>query len=515
MGKNCWSWMTLLVMAMPGWAGPDSVRLHPPVSAPPSPEPQARPPLVAFQKEDPKKQEVLPFPAVPPPEVLPDLCPQTQWIDLPTALQLADGQNPEIGLARERIRQALAQQNRAEVLWLPHLDFAPLWQRHDGQIQRFNGEIATASRSSLFVGGGPTFAFHPGDALFASLAARQITTARQAGAEAVRNDLLLDVALTYLDLLQVYAELQISGETFQNARHFVKVTESNQKRGAGIAADTQRALTEAAIREREHLEIQGRARLVSARLAELLNLPPDLCFHPLEPALFPLVLVPEDLPLPDLIAQGIQDRPEVAETRALSQAARERWRAARIAPLVPSLYVGYSAGGFGGGPNDFFGNFYGRGDATALAVWRLENLGLGNLAERRERQSQFTQTTLHQATVANHVAAQIVAAASLAQVRRRELASAQRAVQAAFESYRLNANGVPNLPKVYRPIELLQALQALSHARLDYLQVVADYNRAQFRLYTALGNPPQAALDQARRLPLTEPLVPPTPPEKK
>ena len=35
-----------------------------------------------------------------------DMGPEPQPIDLPTALQLADGQNPEIAFARERIREA-------------------------------------------------------------------------------------------------------------------------------------------------------------------------------------------------------------------------------------------------------------------------------------------------------------------------------------------------------------------------------------------------------------------------
>src|SRR5262245_30523185 len=54
---------------------------------------------------------------------------EPQPIDLPTALRLANVQNPEIALARERIREALAVQDRAEVLWLPNVEFGPTWTR--------------------------------------------------------------------------------------------------------------------------------------------------------------------------------------------------------------------------------------------------------------------------------------------------------------------------------------------------------------------------------------------------
>src|SRR5262245_13749874 len=77
---------------------------------------------------------------------------EPQPIDLPTALQLADRQNPEIAVVRERINEALAVERRAEVLLLPNLEYGPAWMRHDGQIQRSEGEVVTVSRSSAQVG---------------------------------------------------------------------------------------------------------------------------------------------------------------------------------------------------------------------------------------------------------------------------------------------------------------------------------------------------------------------------
>jgi outer membrane protein TolC len=96
--------------------------------------------------------------------------------------------------------------------------------------------------------------------------------------------------------------------------------------------------------------------------------------------------------------------------------------------------------------------------------------------------------------------AEVVAAFRVAYARRRALTAAQQAVEAARESYRLNEQRVRRAPEQGRPIELLQAVQALARARLDYLFTVADYNRAQFRLYTAMGNPPLCALDTAAQV---------------
>jgi outer membrane protein TolC len=151
---------------------------------------------------------------------------------------------------------------------------------------------------------------------------------------------------------------------------------------------------------------------------------------------------------------------------------------------------------------------------TAAAVWEFKNLGLGDRALTRERESQFTQAALRHDAVEATVAAQVVAAARSATARRAELDAAQRAVTAALESYRLNEERIRRAPEQGRPIELLQAIQALARARQDYIQVVADYNRAQFRLYTALGHPPLCSLDAARPVPTNVPTTPAAAPGK-
>src|SRR5262249_50440871 len=157
--------------------------------------------------------------------------------------------------------------------------------------------------------------------------------------------------------------------------------------------------------------------VAAARLARLLQLLPDVVLHPAEPALLPVALVPEDAPLPELIAQGLANRPELAENRALILAALERWRAAKVAPHVPNLRLALAAGGYGGGINDFFGDFNGRNDVTGSAVWQLRNFGLGNVAIVRERHSQYAQVSLRQHSLQAEVGAQVVTAFRVAYAR--------------------------------------------------------------------------------------------------
>jgi hypothetical protein len=48
----------------------------------------------------------------------------------------------------------------------------------------------------------------------------------------------------------------------------------------------------------------------------------------------------------------------------------------------------------------------------------------------------------------------------------------------------------------------------LAQARTQYLNEVIEYNRVQFRLFTALGQPPQDALPNARPQPQKLPVLP-------
>ncbi|HWC89052.1 MAG TPA: hypothetical protein VG433_05345, partial [Pirellulales bacterium] len=52
---------------------------------------------------------------------------------------------------------------------------------------------------------------------------------------------------------------------------------------------------------------------------------------------------------------------------------------------------------------------------------------------------------------------------------------------------------------VVRPQEMLLAIQALNQAYNNYYQSVSDFNRGQFRLYHALGQPARVLIDEQQR----------------
>lgn len=415
-------------------------------------------------------------------------------LDLPTALQLAEGQNLQIRFARERILAAQAQYDRANVLWLPTMTVGPRWMRHDGQIQDTRGEVITVSRSSLFAGGGATIAVGTSEAYFAPLAARQMVVARQAGSQAVTNSTLLEVAYAYWEVVRNQANQTIVLEAYQNSEKLDKLAQAYLRSEKLKQADAERIRAATSGRAQESDVARQETQVASARLARLLRLDPFVALLPAEDRPIPIELVDVSLSSHELAATALSNRPEVAESRALVSAAVQRLRQARLGPLLPSLLLDYDAGGFGGGPNEFFGDFDGRSDADLGAVWTFQNLGLGDRALQRERASEVRQTRIEVLHQMDQIATDVAEALARVQARHAQIEQAQQEVAAAMRSYELNAKlfsegGI----ELILPIEVLQSVNALATARQNYLTAIIEYNRAQFQLHWALGFP----VDQA------------------
>jgi outer membrane protein TolC len=425
-------------------------------------------------------------------------------LDLATALRLAGANNLQIALAQERIRQAEARRDAAAVLWLPSLQGGAGYNQHRGLIQDTTGNIVDATRQSVFVGGGPNLG--PGtltggdgsarlfvgvplcDVFFAPLAERQTVRAANAARTATFNDTLLQVSLSYLELLRAQGQAAVAQDAVKNATELARLVGGRVQAGTAMAADGFRADAELADRKRQEFQTQEAVQTASAELARLLRLDPALTLLPAETQPVAVDLVDCDGALPDLIAQGLTSRPELAQSQALIQSSLLRLKQEKWRPLIPTVQVGYSGGGYGGGVGTDFSTFGSRGDFDALLVWELKNLGFGNRAQWRQQESQYNQARLTAEELRDEIVAEIVKAYHQVRFRRQQIEAAQAQVKAASEALPLNFKGI--LDGVLHAIEAQQAVQALAAAQSQYLNAVIEYDRAQFQLLRALGRPP-------------------------
>lgn len=422
---------------------------------------------------------------------------ETLPIDLPTVIRLVDEKSPTIGLAQARVREAQARLANAEVQWLPNLSVGVAYSRFDGQTQNQRGEVFGTSRANLFAGGGPALTVDIAEALYRPLIERKQTTGEQFRERAALLASELDAVGAYLDLVQVQALLEINAETMKKAEDMlVAARNARDAKLDRAAGDVNRAMTEVLFRKTERIELEGRAGAASARLGRLLLLPPNVKLVPADVAVAPIMLIDPACSLDDLIATALANRPDLAANREAIAAAWARVRRQERGPMFPKLTIANQTGTFGGGLNDDLQNFKARNALGVQLYWEVRNLGLGNRADAAERKAQLEQVQFQAIEMQARASAEIVEAAQLAAAKYESLELAERAVKEATELYRISKEGTTNVvdaKNLFDALRPLQAIQILNQARQAYLSAVLDFNRAQYRLYTQIGNPARSA----------------------
>lgn len=471
---------------------------------------------------DPKKpmSDAIAFP--PAPTILDK---DSRPIDLASALQLAGVQNPQILLARERVVEAAALRQLAAAQFLPSINVGTNFDHHNGTLQQSNGAILKVNRDSLYLGlganavGAGTVSL-PGlvwngnvsATIYRSLVSKQVVRQRQFASDATRNEILLQVAQTYLELLRAEGRRAIAARNRSEAMEVARITAGYAKTGQGRQADADRSATELELRNNDLLQAENETITASARLSQLLSLNSSDRLHPTDGWIVPQPIVPEPIPLPELVAIALTQRPELQERQAAIRAAFLELQNAKVLPFSPNVILGYSAGGFGGGsniateltpPQPRFSSLKDRQDFDVVVYWSLRNLGIGNAALIRLAQSNLRQNELQNVDILDRVRAEVVLAYARTHARYGQIETSERAVgasQKAFQQDLLRTNNREGLP-----IEVLDSMRLLGRSRYAYLDSIIDYNRAHFELYVALGQPPADTLAR----PVPEKLVPP------
>jgi outer membrane protein TolC len=460
----------------------------------------------------------LPAQAVPGP--LPLHGPDGTRIDLAAALKLAGVENPEILIARQRVVYAVAVRQFAAAQLLPTLNAGMNYDAHTGPVQQSSGNILKVNRSALYVGAGANavaagtvnipgvvYNLNLSEAIFSALITRQGVARARFASLAVRNDVFRRVGEAYCELLHANGRRSIARQTRDEAAEVARVTAVFARAGQVAKADADRAATERDRRQSDLVEAEAEALIASARLAELLNIDRATRLVPVEEQVVPTPLVPEPIPLAQLLAIALLQRPELAEKQAAIRQAMLALSGARLLPFSPNLIVGFSSGTFGGGSGLIagsraaslglaqeprFGTFGPRNDFDAVAYWTLQNLGLGNAALIKTARSRVSIADLERLEALNRVRREVADAFVRTHVRFAQVARTEQAVRDGTNAFREDFRRI--LGGVGLPLELLQSLSLLAEARYSYLRAIVDYNEAQIDLYVALGQPPADTL---------------------
>jgi hypothetical protein len=153
-------------------------------------------------------------------------------------------------------------------------------------------------------------------------------------------------------------------------------------------------------------------------------------------------------------------------------------------------------GVFGTGQENNLDQWSSRADVSAQLVWRLENLGFGNQARIREQRADSRLASVELFKIQDDVAAQVAQAKADVESATMRVKQAEFGLQQGLLTYAANLQGMGQtqrfgdvLSLINRPQEVVAALQQLQQAYVNYYTTVADFNRAQFRLFYAMGLP--------------------------
>jgi outer membrane protein TolC len=422
------------------------------------------------------------------PVIVPEAPTKVLLINLDTVLRLAQDQNVQVNLAREKLQEAYADKDLADKSWLPSLEVGPSYYRHEGGIQDEEGNLVRSSFGSFFAGLELHARLDLRETVYRKVDAERKVWQQKGELSRMTSENLLDAAGTYIDLLSARAAEAVSLEVQGNLAKLLELAKKRAATDPGSRVEVEGVATEISAQQQLLRKVREGAIKASAKLAYLLGLDPCTELLPLEPQLVPLRLVDPNQPTCDLVNKALASGPGVREMEgllALIQSAMDKARGP--GRLMPAFDVRLAEGAFGTGPGDQM-SWDNRLDLGLHARWNLT--GLATARERqRLAQSKLAQAQLGYQDLRGRLTMGVQEAreSSLSSSEQRRLAEEQ--IGHARSAYKISENRLTVLvgPNKASISEVLMAVRVLGGAQLNYLSAVRDFNKAQLRLMVLLG----------------------------
>ena len=425
-------------------------------------------------------------------------------INLATALRLSDARPLIVAAAQASVWVAEAELTRAKVLWVPSFMIGNDFIRHDGGGPDFNKGVMTVNSTNFdYAGAGFWQNVNFTDIIFQPLVARQNLNSRQLDIQTAKNDVLFQTADTYFLVHQFRG--MYSGALYAVERgHDLVDRILHMSKDLVPADEVDRARNVVADLEQQATSAREMWRMHSADLTQVLRLDPRTVVVPLEHDHLQITLIDPSQSIKDLMRIAVNNRPEIASRRALVMAAEANVRREKMRPILPVFLLnGFQAAGmylqfgmFGLGPNSSVNQWFGRSDASFQLMWQFDALGIGNLARIKDKRGQESRAIIDLFHWQDQVAADVTRALARVQSAAARVSQADRALRSAIITFNGNFEGLKQtmrfedvLVLVYRPQEAVYSLELMKIALDEYFTTVAEYNRAQFELFHALGYP--------------------------
>jgi outer membrane protein TolC len=454
----------------------------------------------------------VPHPEAPaPPPPAPEATVRVVPIDLDTVLRLAEGQNAQVALARERVHEAYASKDIAAAAWLPDVFVGMGFYRHEGGIQNEDGTLTHSSMGALFTGLEMNAALNLRKIAFDQVNAERNVWQQKGELSRITSETLLEATETYIDLLATYEGREIARaaqkdieDLLERARKLEKVESSES-----IKMEVARLQGELYARQQTVRQLREQARSASAKLVYLLGLDPCVELVPIDARLVRLELVDTTPPTCQLVDLALTNGPGVREMEGLLAVIHDAMeRSKGASQFLPILEVRMAEGGFGAGPGDRL-DWDNRWDLGIQARWNVTEFLTGN-DRRRAAESKIQQAHLAYQDLRAKLTAGVQAAREQIASGNEQFALLDKQIKEATYvhqvSYKRRINNIEG--STYS--EVLLALQGKSMTELSRLNALRAYDKAQVRLMILLGPSAHSGPPPVRQLPPAAPCQLPT-----
>jgi outer membrane protein TolC len=412
--------------------------------------------------------------------------PSPQAINLAAVMRLAGANNLDIQIAEQRFIEAQAAHEQALLQFFPYVSPGVSFRRHEGNIQTVDGQIIDTNKQSLAAGANVVAQLELGETIYKAMIAKRLATAAQFGAEAQRQESVYQAVAAFFELVRTKAARGVAVESVRIATSYAGEVQRAVEAGIAFKGDAFRG--EAQV-ERNRLTLrqaEEQQRIAAARLAQVIHISPlvELAPEGGEPA--PLRFDGDGAAPEALVAEALAQRPELKQSDAQVAAARKARDNAKFGPLVPTVRGEYFDGGLGGGTyTEGMEHFRESSDYGVGLSWRIGPGGLFDHGRIRAGEARLKAGEIEQDKLRDEITRQVVEAHARVHSLADQIGFARKALSAAEQSLKLTRQrqefGVGEV------LENIQAEQDLTRARLDYLNVITEHNKAQFALQRAVG----------------------------
>lgn len=452
-------------------------------------------------------------------------------IDLPTVVRVAVAQNTDIMQARLNVTAVEGGYESAVGAAFPAIVPTALFEHVEGSVRATEGNIVSGVNFNTFQ---PAVAIqwlaNPGRVIYDIVAARKRLAAAEHFEQSVTLATIRDASVQFYALALGQTRIAAAHRGVEEATELLRVNRLRLQTGTGVPADVLRAEARLAERQQDLVTALKHFYDASVALAVTLHLDSSVTLVPSLTTLEKTQLVREDLSIEETLGIAVTFRPELEGFRNLIDASIAEGKKSWWTGFGPTLSLGYQYGAIRGNANNVVGGegipgnlivnpasangsfnsnpfanglikegilrgskrLDGRDDqtysfsdqqrATAAAGWRLSLSTLGDLKTAKAREQE---SLVRYERVLDEVRAEAVTATQAARTYDQLIDFARQQVTSAEEALRLSQANLQ--AGTMTTLDVLQAQDAATQARLRFAEAVVRYNQEQVKLLAALG----------------------------